>query len=69
MRESDGFNFGNFYGSYTIVEEFNGLGIEIGLMDLEDTDGLRIGKTFSIVFKVSHFMFSIGYVLEDRFKF
>ena len=69
MRESDGFNFGNFYGSYTIVEDFNGLGLEIGLMDLEDTEGLRVGKTFSIVLKVSHFMFSIGYVIEERTRF
>ena len=69
MRESDGFNFGNFYGSYTVVEDFSGLGIEIGFMNLEDTDWLRIGKTFAINFKISHFILSIGYVIEDRFKF
>lgn len=69
MRESDGFNIGNFYGSYTVTEDFSDLGIEIGFMNLEDTDGLRIGKTFAINFKISHFILSIGYVIEDRMKF
>lgn len=69
MRDSDGFNFGNFYGSYTIVEDFNGLGIEIGLMNLEDTDGMKMGKTFAINIKISHFIISIGYVIEERTRF
>lgn len=69
MRDSDGFNFGNFYGSYTIVEDFNGLGIEIGLMNLEDTDGMKMGKTLAINIKISHFIISIGYVIEERTRF
>ena len=69
MRDSDGFNFGNFYGSYTIVEDFNGLCIEIGLMNLEDTDGMKMGKTFAINIKISHFIISIGYVIEERTRF
>lgn len=60
----DGFRIWNFYGSYYASEEFNGIGLEIGVIDVPNDDGAT-AHTFSIVLKISHFLFAIGYILRE----
>lgn len=61
----DGFRIGNFFGSYSSDEEHNSIGIEIGVIDVPSMDELARAKTFAIVFKLSHFVFALGYILKE----
>ena len=47
MIGCDGFRFGNIYGSWSANEEFNGLGFEIGMIDVPTIEEDKIAKTFS----------------------
>lgn len=60
----DGFRIGNFYGSYYASEEFNGIGLEIGVIDVPNDEGAT-AHTFSIALKISHFVFAIGFILRE----
>ena len=65
MIGCDGFRVGNFYGSWSANEEFNGLGFEIGVIDVPTIEGDKTAKTFSIALKISHFIFAIGYIFKE----
>lgn len=65
MVAGDGFRFGNIYGSYSANEEFNGLGIEIGIVEVSTLEEDKTAKTFSIAIKISHFIFALGYILNE----
>ena len=40
MIAGDGFRWGNFYGSYSASEDFDGIGFELGMMDILYLRGL-----------------------------
>ena len=61
----DGFRIGNFFGSYSSDEGHNCIGLEIGIMEVPSIDEMTKAKTFAIVFKLSHFVFAIGYILKE----
>ena len=61
----DGFRIRNFYGSYYASEEFNGIGLEMGIMDVPNNDDSVTAHTFSIAIKLSHFIFAIGFILRE----
>lgn len=61
----DGFRIGNLFGSYSSDEEHNCIGFEIGIMEVPSLDEVARAKTFAIVFKLSHFVFAIGYILKE----
>ena len=61
----DGIRFGNFFCSYSSDEEHNCIGVEIGVMTVPSLDDSAQAKTFALVFKLSHFVFAIGYILKE----
>ena len=61
----DGFRLGNLYGSYYADETHSCIGLEIGFMDVPNYDDSVTAHTFSIAFKISHFIFAIGYILKE----
>ena len=66
MVASDGFRLGNLYGSFSANEGFNGLGFEIGFIDVPTIEEDKIADTFTIAVKISHFIFAIGWVIKER---
>lgn len=66
MVSGDGFRLGNFYGSYSANEEFNGLGFEIGFIEVPTLEEDKMADTFSIAIKISHFIFAIGWIIGER---
>lgn len=66
MIAGDGFRWGNFYGSYSASEDFNGIGFELGIMDVPSVDNTKIARTFSIAIKISHFIFAVGWIFGER---
>ena len=65
MIACDGFRFGNLYGSYSANEEFNGLGFEIGIIEVPTIEGDKTATTFSVAIKISHFVFAVGYIFKE----
>ena len=65
MIDGRGFRLGNFYGSYSVNEENNSIGIEIGLIDVPNLDESKIAHTFSIALTISHFIFAIGWIIDE----
>ena len=65
MIGCDGFRLGNLYGSWSANEEFNGLGFEIGVIEVTTIEEDKRAITFSIALKISHFIFAIGYILKE----
>jgi hypothetical protein len=66
MIAGDGFRFGNLYGSYSANEEFNGIGFEIGFIEVPTLEEDARADTFSVAIKISHFIFAIGWIIEER---
>lgn len=62
----DGFRLGDLYGSYSVNDDFNGLGIEIGFIDVPNADEDKIAKTFSIAIKISNWIFAIGWIFREE---
>lgn len=62
----DGFRFGDLYGSYSVNDDFNGLGFEIGFIDVPNMDEDKIAKTFSIAIKISNWIFAIGWIFSEE---
>lgn len=60
-----GFRKGNFFGSYSCAEEYNCIGFELGIMEVPSLDELVKAKTFAVVFRLSHFVFALGYILKE----
>jgi hypothetical protein len=60
----DGIQIGRLYASWVAEEHYNGIGFDIGFMDIENDDG-SIADSFSISIKISHFVFAIGVILKE----
>ena len=65
MIACDGFRIGNLYGSYSVNEEFDGFGLEIGVIEVPNIEEDKRAKTFSLALKISHFIFAIGYIFKE----
>ena len=65
MEDGSGFRFGNFYGSYSANEGNNSIGIEIGFIDVPNLDESKIAHTFTIALTISHFIFAIGWIIDE----
>lgn len=65
MIACDGFRIGNLYGSYSANEEFDGFGLEIGVIEVPNIEEDKRAKTFSLALKISHFIFAIGYIFKE----
>lgn len=62
----DGFRLGDLYGSYSVNDNFNGFGFELGLMDVPNNDEDKIAKTFTIAIKISNWIFAIGWIFREE---
>lgn len=60
----NGFRWGNLYGSWWASNKFNGIGFEMGIIDIPTMDK-SMAHTFSIAVKLSYFIFAIGYIFKE----
>ena len=65
MKDGSGFRLGNFYGAYSINERNNSIGIEIGFINVSILDESKIARTFTVALTISHFIFAIGWIIDE----
>ena len=67
MIAGDGFRWGNFYGSYSASEDFDGIGFELGMMDVPSVDNKKSHAPFLLQLKY-HILYlqSVGFLVKDR---